>query len=52
MKAQWEDEVLKEREYQGKDLKTENLSEDKRSHGLKTDLLCISQVKHMGKTIF
>ena len=41
MNAQWEDEVLKENEYQNEYLMTETLSEDKRSQDLKFDILCM-----------
>ena len=38
--VQWEDEVLKENEYQEEDLMAETSSEAKRSHDLKSDILC------------
>ena len=41
MKAQWEDEVLKENEYRDKVLMAETLSEAKRSQDLESDILCM-----------
>jgi len=41
MNFQWEDEVLKAREYLGEELKTEASSEAKRSQYFKTDVLCM-----------
>ena len=40
--VQWEDEVLKENEYQEEDLMAETSSEAKRSHDLKYAILCMS----------
>ena len=41
MNSQWDDEVLKENEYQDEELMTETLSEAKRSQYLKSDILCM-----------
>ena len=41
MNAQWEDEILKESQYLGENLKTKASIEAKRSHDLKYDILCM-----------